>query len=120
MFFMNLLSVIGAGALAGLLCGFLGSGGGIPLLLFLRRRYAVCPTRAFAVCVTVICALTLVSLLHYRSAGMLSLPEAAPMLLPAAAGGVVGANLLGKLTPRTLTVLFALICLIGGGRMLLF
>lgn len=117
---MNLLSVIGAGALAGLLCGFLGSGGGIPLLLFLRRRHADCPPRAFAVCVTVICALTLVSLLHYGKAEMLSLSAAAPMLVPAAVGGVMGANLLGKLTPSALTVLFALICLIGGGRMLLF
>lgn len=107
-----------AGATAGVLCGLLGSGGGIPLLLILRHFLPGKPRENFALCVTVMLGLSLVTLWRYHAAGMLDLSASASMVFPAVAGGVLGAHLLGKIPLAWLGKLFAVLCLIGGVRML--
>ena len=117
---MNLLSVCLLGALAGGLLGLLGSGGGVMLLLILRPRFPHQPHRAFALCVSATAVLAALTLWRYQSAGDIGLLSSAPFLFPAMAGGVIGAQLLGKVPPAHLNLIFALICLIGGVRMVFF
>lgn len=115
---MNLSSFLFIGALAGTLCGLLGSGGGIPLLLFLRHVYPSEPHRAFAISVSVMGGLAAVCLLFGDGREVLSLSATAPLIFPSIAGGVIGASLLGHVSASALRILFALICLVGGIRML--
>ncbi len=109
-----------AGGIAGALCGLLGSGGGIPLLLMLRHFLPEKPRACFAMCVTVMLGLALTTVWQYHREGMLAISASAPMLFPSVAGGVLGAKLLGRVSTKLLGRLFAILCLIGGVRMLFF
>ncbi len=116
---MNFPSLFLASCLAGGLCGLLGGGGGVPLLLILRRFFPDSPKTAFALCVTLMSILAAVSLIRYAMASALPLHEAASMFFPAAVGGVLGGVLLGKAQSRGWEWIFTLICLIGGVRAVL-
>ena len=60
-----------------------------------------------------------VSALRYRLAGVDPLPRSLlPLLLPAAAGGLLGAFLLERTSPHRLRRLFAAVILVSGIRML--
>ena len=115
---MNFTVIVFFSALAGLLCGLLGSGGGIPLLLFLHRALPNTPRTCFSLCVTVMTVFASITLWRYWENGALSLSDAAPFFFPSAVGGIIGAHLLGKIDVGRLRLLFALLCLFGGFRML--
>lgn len=126
-----LLALTGIGA--GLLNGLLGAAGGILLVAVLPRltppaklyppsvRLGLYHERRdiLATALTVMLPVSAVSGIFYWLNGIR--PSSALLLLlilPAAAGGLLGARLLGKLPDRVLRKLFAALVVVSGIRML--
>lgn len=115
------LTVVTAGALAGLLSGMFGALGGVAGMYIaawanpekgkdaLRNNYAV------TVCV--MAAVSTVSLTMYALRGNLDVPTAFRCAVPAAAGGAVGALLCDRLPAGILRAVFAAVCIWAGWRM---
>ncbi len=81
-----------SGALAGLLNGLFGAGGGILLVPLLMSCHQLPARRAFATSLAVMVPLSFVTGTVYALQGQLDLRAAAPYLL----GGVLGGFLAGK------------------------
>lgn len=109
------------GLAAGLINGLLGTGGGIILVFAISHlcrgtlpdRRDVC---ANALVVTL--ALTLLSTLLYIRSGNAPPADLSRFVLPAAAGGLAGGLLLGRITPHALGKLFAVLLVVSGIFML--
>ncbi|MBQ9780050.1 MAG: TSUP family transporter [Clostridia bacterium] len=125
-----LWALLGLGA--GFLNGLLGAAGGI-LLVTLLSRMPPFPVRkhgaslpppegraVFVMGLWVMIPATLVSATLYFARGMGGAPSlAVAIALPAAAGGLIGALLLGKIPRQALKKIFALLVLFAGLRMVL-
>jgi len=110
------------GAAAGFLNGLLGAGGGIVLiyaLAALKQDDSPDAVRdTFAAAVACILPMTALSALLYASDGRIRWEEVPMLVLPAAAGGILGAFLLDRLPTKLLKKIFAVLVLIAGIRML--
>ncbi|MBE6568340.1 MAG: hypothetical protein E7657_06755 [Ruminococcaceae bacterium] len=98
---------------AGILNGFLGTGGGVALYFALSKEGA--DKRAYATASVGVLLLSLQTVFLYRSAA--ASPEEISPFLPflAVAGGALGTFLLGKVNSFTLRLIFALLLLGSGG-----
>lgn len=108
-----------AGALAGLVNGFLGGGGGMILVPMLTRRCGLSQRQAFATSVAVILPLCALSAAVYWFRGGLDPGAALPYLAGGLAGGFIGGKAFKQLNMDWLRRLFALLLLYGGVRALL-
>ncbi len=100
---------------AGVVNGFLGTGGGIVLMLALTLVPANDDTAArdrFATVIAVILPLSLVSAVAYGES--VDLSAASPYILPGILGGVLGALLLDKLSVKLIKKLFAAMVIWAG------
>ncbi len=100
---------------AGVVNGFLGTGGGIVLMLALTLVPASGDTAArdrFATVIAVILPLSLVSTVTYGE--NVDLSAASPYILPGIFGGVLGALLLDKLSVKLIKKLFAAMVIWAG------
>lgn len=114
-----LLSAVGLGA--GLLCGLLGAGGGVVLLLALQRigKDGEGDLRdVFATSLAIMIPLALLACLRYSAYGSLSARELSPFLPAAILGGLSGGFLLGKIRLRRLRLLFAVLMAVSGALLL--
>ena len=106
-----------SGILAGLLNGFLGSGGGIILIfmmgILLPRSE---PKDIFATAVLSILPMSAVSAYFYYRGGGVGISEYAPYYASALFGGVLGAVLLDKISTDWLKAIFAVLMLWAGFR----
>ena len=105
---------------AGMVNGLLGTGGGILLLLVLRRR--IDTQNAFASALACILPLSMLSAWLYARNGTLTAdvfcsPQVLPYLLGAVPGGVLGAVLLNRLKLSVVQLLFTALLLFSGWRM---
>ena len=109
-----------SGILAGMLNGFLGSGGGI-ILIFIMG--VLMPDREakdiFATAVLSILPMSAVSAYFYHRGGGALAMEYAPYYASALFGGVLGAVLLDKISTMLLKTVFAVLMLIAGFRAVL-
>jgi uncharacterized membrane protein YfcA len=108
------------GALTGLANGFFGGGGGmivVPLMSFLLN---VKTQKAHATALAVILPITLVSALIYFTSGKFDFEIGIPSGIGVVVGGIIGAWLLGKLSAKWLTKIFAIVMLIAGVKSLFF
>lgn len=113
----RILTVL-AGALAGLINGFLGTGGGVVLVLVQGVLFRNRETKdRLATAVLSILPMSAVSAYLYSSANGFELAASVPYLLTALLGGAFGGWLLCRLSPKSLKVLFALLMLWAGRRM---
>lgn len=115
-FSKNLRSCAG-GALIGLANGLFGGGGGMIAVPVLEGR-GLSPVKAHASAIAVILPVSLASGVVYLLGGFAPLYVLLPTLLGVVAGGYLGAKLLGVLPERTVSLIFALLMLLSGGRML--
>lgn len=105
------------GAVAGFVNGLIGTGGGVILLLFSRGEGGR-PGSRFGSTVAITAVFSLLSLFLYSRNDPLLWENAKVFLLPALAGGILGAHLLGRLPKKALGDLFAALTFLGGVLML--
>lgn len=115
--FLISLPILLIGFGAGFLNGLLGAGGGI--LIVYGLQYALGKDRVeshaiFASAIAVMLPLSALSALQYLRNGHLEAASVGLLALPAIAGGVIGALLLRRLSPRALSRLFAAVVLVSG------
>ena len=102
------------GALTGLANGFFGGGGGmivVPLMTFLLHVKA---KKAHATALAVILPITFISACIYFISGKFDFNVGVPSGVGVIAGGIVGAWLLGKISAKWLTKIFAAVMLVAG------
>lgn len=117
----SVFSYLLLGLLAGFVSGFFGAGGGVVLLLggmLLSRRRGGDRKGLFASTVFVIAVLSVVSAVIYFLRGHLPPMQTLRYLLPAAAGGMLGALLLHRLPTTLVRRIFAVLVIVAGGMML--
>ena len=103
-----------AGALAGILNGLFGAGGGLILIPLLQKWIGIDQKQAFATSIAIILPLSVVSyaLFHIRNGGVWD--EALPYLLGGVAGGAIAGHAFQKMSTKWLHRLFSLLLLYGG------
>lgn len=114
---MKLFYVIG-GVAVGFLSGLFGGGGGmlaVPLLIWAGK---LAEKEAHATAIAVILPLTVVSGAVYVFSGSYDLSLGLPIGLGFIGGGILGSLLLKKLSCKALCVIFSLVMIVGGVRIL--
>ena len=108
------------GSFAGIINGLFGGGGGmivVPLLSLLLK----CETKkAHATAILIILPLSIVSGLFYLAFGVFNVSIGIPVGLGVILGGILGALLLSKISSKWLTIIFSVIMIVAGIKMLLF
>lgn len=110
------------GVAAGLLNGALGAGGGILIVLGLRKLQKNEGRDARDVYVSALCVMlpvSLFSLYRYVAGGHVSPAQFSPLVLPCVGGALLGAWLLRHVSARALSRVFALLLLVSGVVLLL-
>ena len=107
-----------SGLAAGLCNGFFGSGGGTLIVPCMEKFLGVKTHRAHATAIAVILPLSAVSGLIYFGGVDIPYKSAALACIGSFAGGLLGARLLGRIKGRTLHILFGILMITGGVRML--
>ena len=108
-----------SGAVIGALNGFFGGGGGMVCVPILENVLHLDEKRSHATAIAVIMPLSIISAFIYVYNGYIS---SLPLLIVGAGvvlGGVVGSYILKVLPPKALRVVFALIMLAGGIRLII-
>jgi uncharacterized membrane protein YfcA len=114
---LTIFPLIAVGAGAGLVNGLLGAGGGILIVYGLSALFkssTVDRRSIFATAIAVILPLSALSALQYLRQGSFNVPMLAWLVLPAVAGGALGALLLRRLSVSALSRLFAAVVLTSG------
>ena len=121
----KLMILVLLGTAAGFINGLLGAGGGILLVwVFSLRNPNDSPEGVrdtFASTLAAILPITALSAILYSlgESGTPSISELAPLILPAIAGGAIGAFLLHRINTMFLKKIFALLILYSGISMVL-
>ena len=111
--------VFGLGCvLAGTINGLLGTGGGVLLVLLLTKLFKADAKDAFAQSLLMILPLSIVSVFVYCQTGGVSLAQMLPYLFPAVIGGILGAYLADKINARVLKIIFAILVVYSGVRVI--
>lgn len=115
---MSVLFFIPVGFFAGFLNGFLGTGGGILIVL---TSGLICkkikPKDVFALSLTATLFYSLISAFLYMKNGSFDFSSSLFCILPAIAGGFVGGILLDKLNVSFVKKVFAILCIFAGANM---
>ena len=109
-----------SGAVAGLINGLFGGGGGmiiVPALTMLLKREE---KKAHATAILIILPLSILSGLFYASFGSFDLRVGVPVLIGVTVGGGLGALILSKISSKWLTIIFTLVMMGAGVKMLFF
>lgn len=114
----NKIILLIAGGAAGFINGFLGGGGGVLVLALLLAVMKLHQKNAQATALLVILPLTVVSAAVYIFQGNVEWVPTLWTTLGVVAGGIVGALLLSKLKGNTAKIIFAVILVAGGIKML--
>ena len=105
-------------ALAGFINGFLGGGGGVLIVTLLLAVVKLHQKHAQATALLVILPLTVVSAVVYLIRGNVDWEPTLWATLGVVVGGVVGALLLSKIKGNVAKIIFALVLVAGGVKML--
>ena len=116
-FFTKILPIVGIGIAAGFLNGLLGAGGGIVIVFGLGAllgKELEDPRSIYASAIAVMLPLSAFSAWQYFQNGHLTEGNLGLLVLPALAGGALGAWLLRRLSPHVLARIFAAVVLVSG------
>ncbi len=108
------------GIVAGLVNGVFGGGGGMIVVPLLIHVLSMPEQNAHATALLIILPLSIVSGLFYAVFGAFNLNVGIPVLLGVTIGGIVGAILLKKISSKWLVVIFSLVMMFAGAKMLFF
>ncbi len=104
--------------LAGAVGGLFGTGGGIFLVFLFSRVFGEDEgydrRDIFAMTVLSVMIMSMSSLFSYMKSGAVGFYDIAPSILPAAAGGLLGAFLLDRISMAFLNKLFAVLIVYAG------
>lgn len=114
----NKIILLVFGGVAGFINGFLGGGGGVLVLALLLAVVKLHQKNAQATALLVILPLTVVSAVVYLLQGSVKWDSTLWATLGVVLGGIVGAVLLSKLKSNTAKMIFALVLVAGGLKML--
>ncbi|MBR2614462.1 MAG: sulfite exporter TauE/SafE family protein [Clostridia bacterium] len=109
-----------AGIITGFINGIFGGGGGmiiVPILTFLLSKKNKI---AHATAILIILPMTIVSAIFYLVFGSFKWDIGLPVGIGVIVGGVIGAFLLKKLSANWVNILFIIVMLFAGGKMLFF
>ena len=104
---------------AGAINGFLGTGGGIVLIYTLSLLTENEKKDNFATTLCAVVPMSMVSLFAYSKSGNIDTYMAKTLILPAIAGGILGALLTDKVRSEYLSVAFALLVVYSGASMVM-
>lgn len=121
----NIAVMAAVGLVSGMVNGFLGTGGGIIIILtlgFMRRSAEKKKKSPFTgsskddcfIALASVLPMSAVSLFSYQKNGSLDLSKALWFVVPAAAGGALGAYLLKRISPLWLKRIFAVLMAVSG------
>jgi uncharacterized membrane protein YfcA len=102
----------------GFLSGFFGGGGGMLAVPLLVYAGGLSEKEAHATAIAVILPLTVVSGVVYILNGVYSLDTGLPVGIGFVVGGVLGSLFLKKLSGRALCVIFSIVMVIGGIKLI--
>ena len=105
------------GMITGFLNGLLGAGGGLVLLLFLKRTLKLPAHKAHATCLAVMLPLSVLSACIYIGSAEVSAGTAFWLALGGMAGGYVGARFLRRIKPRHLGKILGVVLIFSAIRM---
>ncbi len=115
----RLFSIL-TGALAGLVNGLFGGGGGMIVVPMLTNLLDKETKKAHATAILIILPLSILSGLFYAAFGSVDLKVTVPVGVGVIVGGAVGALLLSKLSSRIIVIIFSIVMAIAGLKMLIF
>lgn len=108
------LTLPALGLLAGFINGLLGTGGGMVLALGLRRAYPGEMPKNLALSAASMLVFSFMSTILYLLHGHISTAHILPVLLPALAGGALGAWLSPRIGRQGLDLLLSMMLLYAG------
>lgn len=108
-----------AGSVIGILNGFFGGGGGMVCVPILERVLSIENKKAHASAIAVIFPLSLISAIIYIFSGYVKSFPLFIVGLGVVVGGVVGSFCLKIIPPKALRIIFALLMLAGGVRLVI-
>lgn len=114
---MDFLLMFG-GVFAGLINGILGGGAGVVVVMLLLLLCRLDQQQAQATALLVVLPMTILSAVLYIIAGSLPLVDTIVVCISSTIGGVVGAKLLGRISSGMAKLIFAVILLTGGVKMI--
>ncbi len=114
----NKIILVTLGAISGFINGFLGGGGGVVVVAVLLACLALPQKNAQATALLIILPLTAVSAAVYLAQGNVDWDVTLWTTLGVVAGGIAGALLLSKLKGNTAKIIFAVVLIAGGVKML--
>ena len=112
-FLFALLSFLG-----GALNGFLGTGGGILILLTLNKLTKNEKRDNFVTCALAVIPISLIGSLAYFRTGSVDISTLSRSYLPAIIGGVLGAFLFERLKIKYLNIIFGVLVIYSGASLL--
>jgi len=105
--------------IAGIVNGFLGTGGGIAVIFALNLLFPKLDARdRFASAIAVILPMSTVSAVMYSAGGNLPTEQGLVYLIPAAIGGYAGARALDKINTAWLNRIFAVLLIFAGSALI--
>jgi len=106
------------GMIIGFINGLLGAGGGLVLLLFLKRSLQLDAHKAHATSVAVMLPLSILSTFIYIGKTEISWSIALWLALGGIVGGYLGAHVLKRIEPRHLGKILGVVLIISALRMI--
>ena len=114
----NKVILVALGGCAGFINGFLGGGGGVLVVALLLTCLCLPQKNAQATALLIILPLTAVSAAVYLLSGNVQWDVTLWTTLGVVIGGIVGALLLSRLRGNTAKIIFAVVLIAGGVKML--
>ena len=106
------------GIVIGSINGFFGGGGGMVCVPILSKIFCIEDKSAHATTIFIMLPLSIVSYLIYLYKGNIGYAYTIPIVMGVVIGGIVGSILLKKLSNKVISVIFSILILYGGIRLL--
>ena len=113
------ISII-TGAVAGLINGLFGGGGGMVVVPMLTKLLKYKSKNSHATAILIILPLSIISGILYLTFGSFDFGVGFPVIIGIIVGGVLGAILLSKLSSKWVMIIFSIVMAVAGGKMLFF